>query len=131
MAKGVASLALLALVLGAVGCASVDTGTPRDVSGTWTGQCDNCPVRSFRLIVKQEGEQVSGTLQATGQSGLGENEMPLAAGKVVGSAVTFETVGRDRVPLVVNLRVSGDGKTMTGQGRHRAPFGLSFTRTGP
>jgi hypothetical protein len=131
MPKPAVSLVLGALLLVAGACASVETGPPRDVAGTWTGQCVNCPVKGFRLVLKQDGDKLTGTLQASGQTGLGENEMPLWNGKIAGRTVSFETVGRDRVPFVADLRVSGDGKSMTGTGRHRAAFGLGFTRTGP
>jgi hypothetical protein len=42
--------------------------------------------------------------------------------------VTFHVLGDDGLPLRVDLAVSGDGRTLRGQGQHRALFGLTFTR---
>jgi hypothetical protein len=123
--------AVVAGALFAAGCAPVETGPPPDVTGKWSGRCVNCPVREFSLVVAQKGEQVTGTLQASGRTGLGEDAMTLIGGKIVGRAVTFRTIGRDGVPFDADLRVGADGKTMAGQGRHRAGFDLTFARAGP
>ena len=117
----------LSLLLAA--CAA-ETGPPPDVSGRWTGQCVNCPVRAFGLELRQSGDQLSGTLQPSGRSGLGERPMPLLNGRITGRSVSFRVVGADGIPMEAELRVSGDGRSLEGQGRHRAGFGLSFTRTG-
>jgi hypothetical protein len=55
---------------------------------------------------------------------------PLVGGKIAGRAVTFQVTGADGIPLDAWLRVSADGQTMEGQGKHRAAFGLTFKRTG-
>ncbi len=103
---------------------------PRDVAGRWTGQCHNCPVRSFILVLRQDDEQLAGMLQAIGRSGLGEKEMPLVTGKISGRSVGFRVIGADGMALDSTLTLSRDGQTMEGQGRHRATFGLSFSRAG-
>lgn len=103
---------------------------PRDLAGRWTGQCYNCPVRSFILVLRQDGEQLAGMLQAIGRTGLGEKEMPLVTGKISGRSVSFRVIGADGMALDSTLTLSRDGQTMEGQGRHRASFGLSFSRAG-
>jgi hypothetical protein len=95
------------------------------------GDCSDCPVRAFTLVLAQRGDALTGSLQASGRSGLGERETPLVAGKVAGRSVTFEMRGADGTAFEARLRVSGDGKTLEGNGRHRAGFGLTFTRSGP
>jgi len=122
--------AVAVVLLAAAACASVETGPPRDVAGRWTGQCTDCPVRAFTLVLVQDGGRLRGTLQASGRTGLGESEMVLREGRIAGRAVTFHAVGADGIPLHANLRVSADGRTLTGQGRHRAAFALTFTRDG-
>jgi hypothetical protein len=116
------------VALSIAGCATVETGPVRDVSGTWIGQCQNCPVRRFTLVIVQNGPELRGTLQASPRTGLGELPMPLLDGKISGRAVSFYTQGGDGVNFNVNLRVSGDGKRMDGHGSHRAGFPLFFTR---
>ena len=123
-----AALLLAAVVI--AGCASVATGPPADVAGQWTGECYNCPVRAFTLVMTQEGERLNGTLQAAGRSGLGEARMTLLDGQVSGRVVKFRTLGADGVPLEVNLEASKDGRSLLGKAEHRAPFGLRFTRAG-
>ena len=130
MEKSARALGVAAVLLVAAACASVASGPPRDVAGTWTGQCSDCPVRGFTLVLVQDGERLSGALQASGRTGLGEREMPLREGRIAGRAVTFHAMGADGIPLHADLTVSADGQTMTGQGRHRAAFGLTFTRAG-
>lgn len=112
----------------AAACASVETGPPPDVGGRWTGQCSDCPVRAFTLVLVQDGERLTGTLQASGRTGLGERPMPLVDGRISGRTVTFQATGADGVPLVATLTVAGDGTTMAGNGRHRSGFGLGFSR---
>lgn len=116
------------LILTITGASAQDA--PRDVTGRWTGQCYNCPVRSFILVLRQDGEQLTGMLQAIGRSGLGEKEMPLVTGKISGRSVSFRVIGADGMALDSSLTLSRDGQTLEGQGRHRASFGLSFSRAG-
>ena len=85
MARLTRAVVLGAAVLFVAGCASVETGPPRDVAGTWTGRCFDCPVR---------------------------------------------VMGADGIPLDASLRVSADAQSMSGQGKHRSAFGLTFTRAG-
>ena len=120
---------LAALVLLA-GCASVETGPPAGVAGRWIGQCYSCPVREFTLVLAQEGQQLTGTLQAAGRSGLGESPMALLDGRVAGRTVKFRTLGADGLPLEVSLDVSKDGQSLLGKAEHRAPFGVRFSRAG-
>jgi hypothetical protein len=87
-------------------------------------------VRAFRLVLTQNGQQLGGSLQASGRTGLGEREMPLLSGTVAGRTVTFQTRGADGVNFDATLRVGDDGQTMDGQGQHRSAFGLSFSRAG-
>lgn len=125
------SLFVIAIVLGVASSTTRVTAqseAPQQVAGRWNGQCSNCPVRRFILVMRQNGEQLTGILQAVGRSGLGENEMPLVNGRIAGRTVTFRTVGADGMPLDAELRLSGDGTALEGQGRHRAAFGLKFTR---
>jgi hypothetical protein len=110
---------------------AAQTDPPRDVAGQWTGRCDRCPVKSFTLVLSQNGDRLAGHLQASGRTGLGENEMTLMAGKVEGRTITFRVIGADGIPLDSSLTVGSDGTTMEGTGRHRAAFGLSFVRAGP
>ena len=110
------------------GCASVESGPPADVAGRWTGECYNCPVRAFTLVLTQDGEHLGGTLQAAGRSGLGESPMSLLDGRAAGRTVKFRTLGADGVPLIVDLELSRDGQTLLGKAEHRAPFGLRFRR---
>lgn len=131
MTRAVATFLLMGIGILGAACASVETGPPPDVSGRWTGQCYNCPVREFTLVVAQDGGALSGTLQAAGRTGLGQREMPLRNGKVAGRRVTFETMGADGVAFVADLTVSGDGKTMDGHARHLAGFPVSFRRAQP
>ena len=121
-------LARIVIALVLVGCASVETGPARDVAGRWSGQCFDCPVRSFTLVLAQGGDQLTGTLQASGRTGPDEAAMPLLEGKVAGRRVTFRTRGADGVPFFADLTVSDDGQAMDAQGRHRAAFGLKFIR---
>ena len=123
--------ALTAALLLAASCVPTDSGPPPDVTGRWTGQCSDCPVRAFHLVLKQDGEQLTGSLRPVGRSGLGESELPLRNGKIAGRAVSFRVDGADGVAMDADLRVGADGRTMTGQGRHRAMFGLSFSRASP
>ena len=121
---------LLGVLFGVVGCASVESGSPADVAGHWIGECYNCPVRQFTLVLAQDGERLSGTLQAAGRTGLGEASMELLDGRVSGRVVKFRTIGADGVPLVVDLNASSDGQTLLGKAEHRAPFGVRFRRAG-
>src|SRR5262245_29946863 len=77
------------------GCRSIETRPPVDVAGRWTGGCYNCPVRTFTLVLIQDGERLEGALQATRRSGLGESPMPLLDGKVAGRTVKFCTLGAE------------------------------------
>ena len=90
------AVVLSAAVLFAAGCASVETGPPRDVAGKWNGQCSDCPVRAFSLVLVQDGERLTGTLQASGRTGLGEREMPLLDGKIAGRTASGGRTFRPR-----------------------------------
>ena len=130
-----ASITIPLLLLGVAalllaGCASIETGPPADVAGRWTGECYNCPVRAFTLVLAQDRERLEGTLQAAGRSRLGESPMPLRDGKVAGRTVKFRTLGADGVTLDVSLDVSKDGRSLLGKGEHGAAFGLRFSRAG-
>ncbi|MBI3706539.1 MAG: hypothetical protein HY246_02460 [Proteobacteria bacterium] len=127
IAAWIVAAALSAAVV-AAGDAAAQTEPPQNVAGRWTGQCYNCPVRAFSLVLSQSGEQLTGNLQASGRTGLGEKEMPLVSGRVSGRSVTFRVIGADGITLDSRLTVSRDGKTMEGQGQHRAAFGLTFVR---
>ncbi len=113
------------LLLGA--CASLETGTPADVAGRWDGRCSDCPVSAFALVLVQDGGRLTGILQASGRSGLGQRELPLN-GEVTGRVVAFRVVGADGVALDARLHLSADARTLEGRGRHRADFDLVFTR---
>lgn len=120
----------LGAALALAGCAQTDAGPVPPVTGQWSGQCSNCPVRSFTLVMSQNGDELTGRLRASGRTGLGESEMPLSDGKVIGRSVTFRVMGADGVPLVARLALSDDGQILDGQGQHRAAFGLTFRRIG-
>lgn len=128
MPKRTGAIVAVVVAVWLAGCASVDTAAPRDVTGKWIGQCQNCPVRRFTLVIAQRGEQLTGTLQASPRTGLGEAEMPLVDGTISGRTITFQTKTADGIPFKASLRVSGDGKTLDGQAQHRAAFPVWFTR---
>ena len=103
--------ALLVTAVVLAWCASLETGPPASVEGRWTGECYHCSVRTFTLVLTQDGERLTGTLQAVEPSGLGNLPMVLYDGRVTGRVVRFRTHGVDGVP-------------------HGTPFGLRFTRGG-
>jgi hypothetical protein len=116
------------LTFGLIGCATVETGPPRDVAGKWIGQCQNCPVQKFEMVLHQDGAELRGTVQATPRTGLGTLPMALRDGKLDGRNVSFYTETADGIPFKVSLRLSGDGKRLDGHGTHRAGFPLFFGR---
>lgn len=132
MVKVIMASVLSAWAVFSSGCASVDTGPPRDVAGTWSGQCNECPHTLLRLVLVQNGERLSGTLRGIGRSELGDPDVPLLGGKVTGPLVTFQVKidDRERALIEANLRVSNDGRTMRGQMIHRSIFFVTFTRMG-
>ena len=125
MVRVIMAVVVLALTSG---CASVETGPPRAVAGTWNGQCVDCPHPLLRLVLAQNGDRLTGTLRGIGRSELGDPDVPLLGGKVTGDLVTFQVKGEDKVLLEANLRVSADGATMRGQVVHRTVFFVTFTR---
>jgi len=128
--KVIMAVVLSAWAVFTSGCASVETGPPRDVAGTWSGQCTDCPHTFLRLVLIQNGERLTGTLRGIGRSELGDPDVPLLGGKVSGHLVTFQAKidDRERALIEANLRVSADGGTMTGQVVHRSVFLVTFTR---
>ena len=121
-----ATVPFLAVVLLASACASVESGPTRDVAGTWMGECRNCPVTAFTLVIAQAGGRLAGTLHAAGSTGLGERPIPLRNGTVVGGRVTFRAVGADGKPFQADLTVSEDGGSMAGYAQLDAVFPLAF-----
>lgn len=98
---------LLSLVLSFV---AITTAAAQSVTGEWDASM-NTPggARSYRLILKQDGEKLSGTVKR--ESG----DVPLQ-GTVVGNDVKFAysiAYGGNPITLTVTMKLAGD--TMDGQ----------------
>ena len=102
----------------------------QDVAGTWKGQCFRCAARGFTLKLIQNGNDLTGTIQTEGTPNFGDDEKPLLIGKLAGRKVTFQVRGNPGDLFDVEMTLSRDGKTMSGNGSYRDTFGLKFTREG-
>lgn len=127
MVRRLLKLALLLLVATYPGALAAQTDPQLDVVGTWKGQCFGCAARAFTLKLAQNGSELTGTIQAEGTPNFGDDEKPLLNGKIAGRKVTFQARGNPGDLVDVEVTLSRDGKTMSGNGAYRGSFGLKFT----
>jgi hypothetical protein len=94
-----------------ISCTVAMADTAADVTGTWNVQVSgDAGTASQTIILKQNGNQITGTFKGPRQSGKLE-------GTVDGSAIKFHV--KTRVPLDYVGTVDGDSMkgTMTGRGK--------------
>ena len=100
-----------------------------DVSGTWIGECFGwCQSTKVILKVKQNGNNLAGTIQTENTPKFGTEEKPILRGQISGRDISFDVLGNTGELGQVRLELSEDGRTLDGIGGHQGGFGLRFHR---
>lgn len=102
-----------------------------DLNGAWKGWCRECRAEDFFLSLSQtEQGAAGGTIRITGPVSFGNGEKRISKGVVSGRKITFESTGDSGNVFFVELKVSSNGKKMTGNGTYKGKtFYLSFERS--
>ena len=110
-------LVAIAMALFVAGAAIADAGVLR---GSWKGPWYiGMSSGTVTLHIAEDG---SGGIALTNLDDFGSQAIPLAKQSFDGKLLTFTATGANGASLVMNLRLSEDGKQMRGNGKH-AGFG--------
>ena len=95
-----------------------------DVTGTWTGayQAQGGNAGKSTLVLKPEGDRVTGTIQVTNvDRSFGSAAQPIQDGRSSGRKLTFDAKGADGSNFSADFSVSRDGAEVGGWSRHTGP----------
>lgn len=104
----------------------------QNVSGTWVGNCGGCGAVKITLKLEQSGSKIGGRMQVDGLDNFGGDAYRIREGSIDGGYIEFFVFGQaldgDSDSFDVRLFLSGDGKSMSGNGYYGSDFSLGFTR---
>ncbi len=109
--------------------ASIQPVLAADFGGVWVGECNDCAATKFILKLTRSETDLSGTIQIDGTNSFGDGEKKLDTVEAEGRKIEFTVYGDSGDLFEVELKISADGKSLTGDGYYGSGnFGLTFER---